>query len=72
MNKNSFDEDDYDEIFDKDQSRDLFYEDDDSEKSNEGLNESVDSSGNFQTEQAFNNNLEGNISIIERSGRLLK
>lgn len=49
-NKNSFDEDEYDEIFGEDQSRDLFYDDDDEKQSTDALNESIDSTGNFQTE----------------------
>ena len=68
----SFDEEEFDEIFDEDQSRDLFFEDDEDKISTDALNESVDSTGNFQTEQAFNNNLDGAVSIVERSGRLLK
>ena len=70
--KNAFDDDEYDEIFDEEQSRDLFYEDDDEKGSTDALNESADSAGIFQTETAFNNNLEGAVSIVERSGRLLK
>ena len=73
-NKDSFDNDEFDEIFeeDKDHSRDLFYDDDDEKNSHEAQNESVDSTGNFQTEQAFYNNLEGSISIVERTGKLQK
>ena len=69
----TFDDEEYDEMFEETPSREIFFEDEDDRYSNEGgLNDSVDSMGQFMTEQAFNNNLEGSISIIERSGRLLK
>lgn len=60
-------------MFEETPSREIFFEDEDDRYSNEGgMNDSVSSAGHFMTEQAFNNNLEGSISIVERSGRLLK
>ena len=60
-------------MFEETPSREIFFEDEDDRTSNEGgLNDTVESMGHFMTEQAFNNNLEGSISIVERSGRLLK
>jgi hypothetical protein len=35
------------------------------------LNESIDSISQFQTRQAFNNNLEDSISLVEKSSKKL-
>jgi len=70
--KNSFDDDDeFDEMFEDENSRNLFIEDED-DKNSDASEASTDSTGNFMTEQAYNNNLEGSVSIVERSGKLLK
>jgi hypothetical protein len=63
----------YDELIDG--SRDLFDEDHfgdlDPDRSIDKLSSfSTDSQGNYQTEQAFHNNLESSISLIERSAKL--
>ena len=59
----------YDEFFDD--AADLF-DIDDNDKTISNLNETRDSSGNYQTEQAYHNELEGPLSITQRSSKFLQ
>ena len=61
-------EDSFDDMLQE--SKDLFY-DDNSDQSEDKLNDSFESVYNYMTEKAFHNDMETSLSITEKSGKFI-